>query len=429
VEDPNTADASTGDVTATRYYTFAGSTVAVRTDDGQLALMLGDEQGSTNVMMPVQVEANGTLSPATIADAEAVTRTSYTPYGQLRGADNLTTDRGWLGQVEDRISSDGASGTGLTYLNARYYDPALGRFLSPDPLMNPGDPRTLDAYRYADNNPVVFTDASGLCSTTGNWAYVGSVLEPPCTKSNGDRYTEKALAPDPLHGDTGWANTGGWGKPPNDSIPDIVSFLLQEQEYLPDGTHGCTTYACMYGAPTHTGDAGAPGEREPISDAVWGFFVGDDIDGCFSGSGIAEPATGCTMLGSNFIPGVGPGKWGIKGGGKLFKWLTRIFKHGDDVLPVMKFEGKAAAREALDGAQGTAANRFFRDATAKSRDFEAQLLPDGGYQLRFFSPANNPGYGKLYVQEIDAQGVVVREFKDTMGPDGLIERKWVSGGS
>lgn len=28
--------------------------------------------------------------------------------------------------------------------------------------MNPGDPRTLDAYRYAENNPVVFTDASGL---------------------------------------------------------------------------------------------------------------------------------------------------------------------------------------------------------------------------------------------------------------------------
>ncbi len=150
-------------MTATRYYTFAGSTVAVRTNDGRLALMLGDEQGSTNVMMPVQVEADGTLRSATIADAEAVTRTSYTPYGELRGADNLATDRGWLGQVEDRV--DGASGTGLTYLNARYYDPVLSRFLSPDPLMNPDDPRTLDAYRYADNNPVSFTDASGLRPT------------------------------------------------------------------------------------------------------------------------------------------------------------------------------------------------------------------------------------------------------------------------
>jgi RHS repeat-associated protein len=67
----------------------------------------------------------------------------------------LAIDRGWLGQYED-------SDTGLTYLNARYYDPILGRFLSPDPLMNPGDPRTLDPYRYADNNPISYTDPSGL---------------------------------------------------------------------------------------------------------------------------------------------------------------------------------------------------------------------------------------------------------------------------
>ena len=60
-----------------------------------------------------------------------------------------------MGQVED-------SGMGLTYLDARQYDLTLMRFLSPDPLMNPGDPRTLDAYRYGENNPVAFTDASGL---------------------------------------------------------------------------------------------------------------------------------------------------------------------------------------------------------------------------------------------------------------------------
>ena len=76
------------------------------------------------------------------------------------GADNVAVDRGWLGQVEDRV--DGAAGTGLTYLNARYYDPVSMRFISPDPLMNPADPTTLDPYRYADNNPVVFMDPSGL---------------------------------------------------------------------------------------------------------------------------------------------------------------------------------------------------------------------------------------------------------------------------
>jgi len=77
-----------------------------------------------------------------------------------------------LGQVED-------TDTGLTYLNARYYDPELLRFLSPDPLMDPGDPRTLDAYRYGENNPVAFTDASGLEAVCAHAALAG-VLIPGC---------------------------------------------------------------------------------------------------------------------------------------------------------------------------------------------------------------------------------------------------------
>jgi hypothetical protein len=48
--------------------------------------------------------------------------------------------------------------------------------------------------------------------------------------------------------------------------------------------------------------------------------------------------------------------------------------------------------------------------------------------LQFFSPADNPGYGKLYVQEIDRSGDILREFKTTIGPDGLGETKWVHGG-
>ena len=248
VTDPNTSMGVTGDTTATRYYTFGGATVAVRTDDGQLALMLGDEQGSTSVMMPVVLDGSGAMVPAVLADAAGVVRTAYTPYGQLRGADNVAVDRGWLGQVED-------TGTGLTYLNARYYDPALQRFLSPDPLMNPGDPRTLDAYRYAENNPVVFTDASGLCSTTGNWAYVGGVLEPPCNKSNGKQYAAAAPAtPDVFHGDIGWRQTGGAaGAFPNDAPKTMRENIDNGMVYLGPGGPpvcggGASAYACMFGA-------------------------------------------------------------------------------------------------------------------------------------------------------------------------------------
>jgi RHS repeat-associated protein len=106
-------------------------------------------------MMQVTLDATtGAMAPAEVTDP--ITRNAYTPYGAVRGADNLTISKGWLNQVTDEAS------TGLVYLNARYYDTGTSRFVSPDPKMNPADPRTLDAFRYADNNPVSFTDASGL---------------------------------------------------------------------------------------------------------------------------------------------------------------------------------------------------------------------------------------------------------------------------
>ena len=107
-------------------------------------------------------------------------------------------------------------------------------------------------------------------------------------------------------------------------------------------------------------------------------------------------------------------------------------EHLGSDLPIshgfVDYAGKAAAREAFDGDLRAAANRFFRDATAKSEQFRTSQLEGGGHRLQFFSPANNPGYGKLYVQDVDEAGRVLREYKDTLGPDGLIERKWVYGG-
>lgn len=52
--------------------------------------------------------------------------------------------------------------TGLYFYNARYYNPALGRFVSPDSLVSsPGDPQSLNRYSYTDNNPVNRIDPSG----------------------------------------------------------------------------------------------------------------------------------------------------------------------------------------------------------------------------------------------------------------------------
>jgi len=47
-------------------------------------------------------------------------------------------------------------------MNARLYDPALGRFLSPDPYIQmPDFTQNYNRYSYGLNNPLVFTDPSG----------------------------------------------------------------------------------------------------------------------------------------------------------------------------------------------------------------------------------------------------------------------------
>ena len=77
----------------------------------------------------------------------------YYPYGYRRNSTgDLGTDKLFTGQRLDD--------TGLYYYNARYYDPEIGRFISPDPLAALG--QGLNRYTYSINNPINFLDPSGL---------------------------------------------------------------------------------------------------------------------------------------------------------------------------------------------------------------------------------------------------------------------------
>jgi RHS repeat-associated protein len=59
--------------------------------------------------------------------------------------------------------------TGLDYAQARYYGNTQGRFTSPDPMLSSGrqaEPQSWNRYAYVVNNPLMFTDPSGLI-----WGY------------------------------------------------------------------------------------------------------------------------------------------------------------------------------------------------------------------------------------------------------------------
>ncbi|MCP4406090.1 MAG: hypothetical protein GY801_53460, partial [bacterium] len=55
--------------------------------------------------------------------------------------------------------------SGLMYYGARYYDPALSRFITADTLYDRG-PQGLNRYSYALNNPIRYNDPSGQTSET-----------------------------------------------------------------------------------------------------------------------------------------------------------------------------------------------------------------------------------------------------------------------
>ena len=95
---------------------------------------------------------------ATNAAGAEVERTLYGAYGAPEPG--LLQSRGYIGERYD-------AETGLQFLNARYYDPALGRFLSPDdwdPLLaGVGTNR----YAYAGNDPNNGSDPSRRRWTSG----------------------------------------------------------------------------------------------------------------------------------------------------------------------------------------------------------------------------------------------------------------------
>jgi len=58
--------------------------------------------------------------------------------------------------------------TGMYYYGARYYDPRISIFISVDPLAE----QTMEPYLYTGNNPIMFTDPTGMSKEGGeDWVY------------------------------------------------------------------------------------------------------------------------------------------------------------------------------------------------------------------------------------------------------------------
>jgi len=98
-------------------------------------------------------------SPIAASDSEGkiLWRESYQPYGERQQHEpRANANRRWFtSHVED-------ADTGLLYMQARYYDPKIGRFMSMDPVgFVEENPMSFNRYAYANNNPYKYVDPDG----------------------------------------------------------------------------------------------------------------------------------------------------------------------------------------------------------------------------------------------------------------------------
>ncbi|TKR30347.1 RHS repeat-associated core domain-containing protein [Luteimonas gilva] len=110
--------------------------------------------GGSSTLKYQHTDALGT--PVAVSDSAGaiIERSEYTPYGKLFNRP-LTDGPGYTGHVQD-------AATGLTYMQQRYYDPTIGRFLSMDPeTANANTGGNFNRYWYANNNPYRFIDPDG----------------------------------------------------------------------------------------------------------------------------------------------------------------------------------------------------------------------------------------------------------------------------
>lgn len=157
-----------GTVTQRTSYTLAGQLIAVRvrvgtSGNGTLSYAYGDHLGSVSAWS----DAAGVYLPNSTA--------LFEPYGGFRIQPLATvnpgvSDRGFTGH---RMNNTGDNNLGLIYMNARYYLPEVGRFISADTIVpDPGNPQSYNRYSYTRNNPVNLTDPTGHRET--DWCEIGT---------------------------------------------------------------------------------------------------------------------------------------------------------------------------------------------------------------------------------------------------------------
>lgn len=148
-------------VTTTYINDVVGLTQVLAADDGTeqvynlfgLDLISQDDGINSRHML---VDGLGSVRTE-MADGIVESVITYDPYGNLlKQVGDTGTTYGFTGEQQD-------NSTGLLYLRARYYNPALRSFMGQDPWSgNGGRPQSINGWSYVDNNPANLIDYTGM---------------------------------------------------------------------------------------------------------------------------------------------------------------------------------------------------------------------------------------------------------------------------
>lgn len=123
------------------------------------------------------------LTEVTMGNVAVAHRQSFDPWGRRRNPLTWETDDNALPPVDMRFWLRGFTGHehldvfGLINMNARLYDPKLGRMLSPDVLVGaPNSPLGYNRYVYALNNPISNIDPTGNEFITLSAVLIGAAI-------------------------------------------------------------------------------------------------------------------------------------------------------------------------------------------------------------------------------------------------------------
>ena len=201
-----------------KYYYAGGQRIAVRVG-GVVYYLHSDHLGSATLTTDLNGNRVGELR--------------YTPYGVTRYEWGSTpTNRRYTGQRWEEALR-------LYDYRARYYDPALGRFVRADTIVpEPGNPQSLNRYAYVLNNPVRYTDPSGYCIPGVNCPGDVSGIEHPPDPSGlrGEAYaawlTHYILWQEQQRAETGGTLDIELGQ--QAAAFELSSFLMKDPELLGD---------------------------------------------------------------------------------------------------------------------------------------------------------------------------------------------------